>query len=63
MYADAPPVEKLQLSELVKSSVESSGDEEEEEEEPELQRFRELKHKMILLERAELGHGSSRTTR
>ncbi|KAJ3610707.1 hypothetical protein NHX12_022799 [Muraenolepis orangiensis] len=62
-HPDLPPVEKLRLSELVKSSVESCGDEEEEEEEPELQRFRELKHKMILLDRAELGHGSSRTPR
>lgn len=46
-------VEKLQLSE----SMESSGEEpaEEEEEEEELRRFRELKHKMILLDEAELG--------
>lgn len=63
MYADDPPVEKLRLSELVKSSMESCRDEEEEEEELELQRFRELKRKMILLERADLGHGSSRSTR
>ncbi|CAL8255400.1 unnamed protein product [Lota lota] len=62
-HPDVPPLEKLQLSELVRSSVESCGDEEEEEEEQELQRFRELKHKMILLDSAELGPRSSRTTR
>ncbi|KAK0131001.1 Leucine-rich repeat-containing protein 27 [Merluccius polli] len=62
-HPEVPPVEKLRLSELVKSSVDSCGDEEEEEDEPELQRFRELKDKMILLDRAELDHGSARTTR
>lgn len=45
-------VERLQLSE----SLESSGEEQEQvEEEEELRRFRELKHKMILLDEAELG--------
>ncbi|XP_071780922.2 leucine-rich repeat-containing protein 27-like [Centroberyx gerrardi] len=51
---DMPPVEKLQLSELVRSSVE---EQEESVDEDELQRFRELKHRMILLDRAELGCG------
>ncbi|XP_029691330.1 leucine-rich repeat-containing protein 27 [Takifugu rubripes] len=46
-----PVVEKLQLSE----SMESSGEEQEPVEEEELRRFRELKHKMILLDEAELG--------
>ena len=57
-----PPVEKLRLSALVRSSVESCAeddeDEGEEEEEQELQRFRELKQKMILLDSAELGPSS-----
>lgn len=43
-------MEKLQLSE----SMESSGEEQELVEE-ELRRFRELKHKMVLLDEAELG--------
>lgn len=45
-------VEKLQLSE----SMESSSEEQDlvGEEEEELQRFRELKHKMVLLDEAEL---------
>ena len=64
IYADGPPVEKLRLSALVRSSLESCGeDEEEEEEEQELQRFKELKHKMILLDSAELGSSSPSTTR
>ncbi|XP_031696162.1 leucine-rich repeat-containing protein 27 isoform X1 [Anarrhichthys ocellatus] len=46
---ELPLVEKLQLSELTGSSVE------EQEDEDELQRFRELRHKMILLDEAELG--------
>lgn len=54
-------VEKLQLSE----SMESSGEEQDspgegEEEDEELQRFRELKHKMILLDEAELSSAASR---
>ena len=56
-------MEKLRLSGLVRSSVESCGDDEDEHEEQELQRFRELKHKMILLDSAELDPSSSRTTR
>ncbi|CAL8368644.1 unnamed protein product [Gadus morhua 'NCC'] len=63
-HPDGPPVEKLRLSALVRSSLESCGeDEEEEEEEQELQRFKELKHKMILLDSAELGSSSPSTTR
>ncbi|XP_034537486.1 leucine-rich repeat-containing protein 27-like [Notolabrus celidotus] len=49
---ELPVVEKLQLSELTGSSVE---EQEESVDEAELQRFRELKHKMILLDKAELG--------
>ena len=55
-------MEKLRLSALVRSSLESCG-EDEEEEEQELQRFKELKHKMILLDSAELGSSSPSTTR
>lgn len=47
-----PPVEKLQLSELVKSSMDLS---EEVVDEDELNRFRELKQQMILMDRADLG--------
>ncbi|XP_044070440.1 leucine-rich repeat-containing protein 27-like isoform X1 [Siniperca chuatsi] len=47
-----PVVEKLQLSELMGSSME---EQDESLDEDELQRFRELKHKMILLDKAELG--------
>ncbi|KAM9847486.1 leucine-rich repeat-containing protein 27-like, partial [Aulostomus maculatus] len=46
-----PEVEKLQLSKLVGSSLEQ----EDSVDEDELQRFRELKEKMILLDKAELG--------
>ncbi|XP_034040299.1 LOW QUALITY PROTEIN: leucine-rich repeat-containing protein 40-like [Thalassophryne amazonica] len=46
---ELPEVEKLQLSELVGSSTEELADEDE------LQRFRELKRKIILLDRTELG--------
>ncbi|KAM3842815.1 leucine-rich repeat-containing protein 27-like [Diretmus argenteus] len=52
-----PPVEKLQLSETVRSSMEMEEEEEESVDEDELRRFRELKHKMILMDRAELGYG------
>ncbi|KAM6997213.1 leucine-rich repeat-containing protein 27-like [Tautogolabrus adspersus] len=50
---ELPLVEKLQLSELMGSSVEEQ--EESVDEEEELQRFRELKQEMILLDKAELG--------
>lgn len=46
-----PVVEKLQLSELMGSGVE---EQDESADEDELQRFRELKQEMILLDRAEL---------
>ncbi|XP_044070441.1 leucine-rich repeat-containing protein 27-like isoform X2 [Siniperca chuatsi] len=49
---ELPVVEKLQLSELMGSSME---EQDESLDEDELQRFRELKHKMILLDKAELG--------
>lgn len=49
-------VEKLQLSE----SMESSGEEQDSVDEEDLQRFRELKHKMILLDKAELSSAASR---
>ncbi|KAM8738202.1 leucine-rich repeat-containing protein 27-like isoform 1-T2 [Acanthopagrus schlegelii] len=49
---ELPVVEKLQLSELMGSSVE---EQEESVDEDELQIFRELKHKMNLLDKAELG--------
>lgn len=55
---ELPAVEKLQLSE----SPESSGEEQEEEEE-ELRRFRELKHRMILLDEAELGSATPANAR
>ncbi|XP_041646167.1 leucine-rich repeat-containing protein 27-like isoform X2 [Cheilinus undulatus] len=48
---ELPLVEKLQLSRLTGSSVE---EQEESADEDELQRFRELKHKMMMLDRAEL---------
>uniref|UniRef100_A0A3B4VCH6 Leucine rich repeat containing 27 n=1 Tax=Seriola dumerili TaxID=41447 RepID=A0A3B4VCH6_SERDU len=50
--AELPVVEKLQLSELMGSSVE---EQDESVDEDELQRFKELKQKMILLDSAELG--------
>ncbi|XP_041722188.1 leucine-rich repeat-containing protein 27 isoform X3 [Coregonus clupeaformis] len=49
---DMPPVEKLQLTELVKSSLDLC---EEVVDEDELQRFRELRQKMIQMDRAEFG--------
>ncbi|XP_044228964.1 leucine-rich repeat-containing protein 27-like isoform X1 [Thunnus albacares] len=49
---DLPVVEKLQLSALVATSVE---EQDESVDEDDLQRFRELKHKMMLLDKAELG--------
>ncbi|KAG7999913.1 Leucine-rich repeat-containing protein 27, partial [Nibea albiflora] len=48
---ELPEVEKLQLSELMGSSMEEQDDSVDEQE---LQRFRELKNKMILLDNAEL---------
>ncbi|TNN64599.1 Leucine-rich repeat-containing protein 27 [Liparis tanakae] len=45
---ELPPVEKLQLSELMGSGAEESVDEDE------LRRFRDLRHRMILLDEAEL---------
>lgn len=50
-----PPVEKLQLAELVKSSLDLCG---EVVDEDDLQRFKELKQKMIQMDRAELGYGA-----
>lgn len=49
-------VEKLRLSE-------SSGEEQELVDDEELQRFRELKHKMTLLDEAELGSAAPRNNR
>ncbi|XP_051234573.1 leucine-rich repeat-containing protein 27-like isoform X2 [Dicentrarchus labrax] len=49
---ELPVVEKLQLSELMGSSME---EQDESVDEDELQRFKELKQKMILLDKAELG--------
>uniref|UniRef100_A0A3Q1G709 Leucine rich repeat containing 27 n=1 Tax=Acanthochromis polyacanthus TaxID=80966 RepID=A0A3Q1G709_9TELE len=49
---EVPVVEKLQLLELTGSSTE---DQDEAVEENELQKFMELKHKLILLDKAELG--------
>lgn len=46
--SELPPVEKLQLSELTGSGAEESVDEDE------LRRFRDLRHRMILLDEAEL---------
>ncbi|XP_068424387.1 leucine-rich repeat-containing protein 27-like [Clinocottus analis] len=46
---ELPVVEKLQLSELMGPSVEESVDEDE------LRRFRDLRHRMILLDKAQLG--------
>lgn len=48
-----PPVEKLQLTELVKSSLDLC---EEVVDEDELQRFRELRQKMSQMDRAEFGY-------
>ncbi|XP_034407945.1 leucine-rich repeat-containing protein 27-like isoform X1 [Cyclopterus lumpus] len=47
--SELPLVEKLQLSELMGSSVEQSVDKDE------LRRFRDLRHKLILLDKVELG--------
>lgn len=52
---DLPVMEKLQLSE----AMESSGEEQDLVDEEELQRFRELKHRMILLDKAELSSAAS----
>ena len=52
--AELPAVEKLQLSELMESSME---EQDESVDEAELQRFRELKDKMILLDKAEREQG------
>lgn len=52
---ELPEVEKLQLSELMGSSMEEQDDSVDEQE---LQRFRELKNKMILLDNAELDSAS-----
>ncbi|XP_039995316.1 leucine-rich repeat-containing protein 27-like [Xiphias gladius] len=49
---ELPLVEKLQLSELTGSSME---EQDESVDEGDLQRFKELKHKMILLDKTELG--------
>ncbi|XP_018534849.1 LOW QUALITY PROTEIN: leucine-rich repeat-containing protein 27 [Lates calcarifer] len=49
---ELPVVEKLQLTELQESSVE---EQDESVDEDELQKFKELKHKMMLLDKAELG--------
>lgn len=46
-FAEMPVVEKLQLTELMVSSVD-------EQDEEELEKFKELKNRMMLLERAEL---------
>ncbi|KAF3708567.1 Leucine-rich repeat-containing protein 27 [Channa argus] len=51
---ELPEVEKLQLSELMGSSMEEE-EESVDEDEDELQKFKELKEKMILLDKAELG--------
>lgn len=55
--AELPVVEKLQLSELMGSSTE---EQDESVDEDELQRFRELKDKMMLLDKAELGSVAQR---
>ncbi|XP_026165302.1 leucine-rich repeat-containing protein 27 [Mastacembelus armatus] len=49
---ELPMVEKLQLSEMMGSSME---EQDESVDEDDMQRFKELKHKMILLDKAELG--------
>lgn len=46
-FAEMPVVEKLQLTELMVSSVD-------EQDEEELEKFKELRNRMMLLERAEL---------
>ncbi|XP_076025399.1 uncharacterized protein LOC143015331 [Genypterus blacodes] len=56
---DLPQLEKLQLSEMLRSSVE---EQEESVDEDDLERFRELREKMILLDRAELGRTHPRQT-
>lgn len=58
---ELPVVEKLHLTELTGSGVE---EQDESVDEDELQRFRELKHKMILLDKAELDSAAlaNRTT-
>lgn len=50
-FVEVPVVERLQLSELIVSSVE---EQDESVDEDELQKFKELKQKMILLDKAEL---------
>lgn len=52
MTIELPEMEKLQLSQVTGSSLE---EQDESVDEDELQRFRELKHKMILLDKAEQG--------
>ena len=53
---ELPVVEKLQLSELMGSSTEEQDESVDESvDEDEMKRFRELKQKMILLDKAELG--------
>lgn len=51
-----PPVEKLQLAELVKSSLDLC---EEVVNEDEMRRFKELKQKMIQMDRAESDYGAA----
>lgn len=58
VVVDLPMVEKLQL-ELMGSSLE----EEEVAEEEDLQRFRDLKHKMSLMDKAELETAAQEDTR
>ncbi|XP_062320511.1 leucine-rich repeat-containing protein 27-like [Osmerus eperlanus] len=53
---DMPPVEKLQLAELVKSSLDLC---EEVVNEDEMRRFKELKQKMIQMDRAESDYGAA----
>ncbi|XP_067093146.1 leucine-rich repeat-containing protein 27-like [Osmerus mordax] len=53
---DMPPVEKLQLAELVKSSLDLC---EEVVNEDEMRRFKELKQKMIQMDRAEFDYGAA----
>ena len=52
MVVSSPVVEKLQLSELMGSNID---EQEESVDEDEMQKFRELKDKFILLDKAELG--------
>lgn len=55
LSTELPEMEKLQLSQVTGASVE---EQDESVDEDELQRFRELKHKMILLDKAEQGFTS-----